>query len=171
MPDPRARIFTFTDDFVFKYIFGRKSQEPLLAKLLNALLQREGNRQITEVEILNPYNAKETASAKASIVDVKAMDQAGRRFLVEVQVKSRPDQVARSLFYLSRLFTEQLGGGEPYEDLCQATAVSLLGFRLFRQHSRVQSVFRFREADLGFELSDLLDLHFLELPKVAEFLA
>jgi len=164
------RIFTFTDDFVFKYIFGRESNEPLLAKLLNALLHRTGDRQIANLQLLNPFNPKETATSKASVVDVKAQDLAGSRFLIEVQVKSRPDQVARTLFYLSRLFVEQLGAGHAYSELCQATAVTLLGHRIFR-NTRVQSIFRFREVEQGFELGDQLEIHFVELPKVAEFLA
>ncbi|RCK81188.1 MAG: hypothetical protein OZSIB_2565 [Candidatus Ozemobacter sibiricus] len=170
MGNASHRIFTFTDDFVFKYIFGREQQEKLLIKLLNALLHREGSQQIVDLEILNPFNPKETASAKASVVDVKARDGTGRRYLIEVQVKNRPDQIARSLFYLARLYADQLGEGEAYEDLCAATAITLTGYRLFRHHHRVQSRFRMRETELGFELSDLLELHYIELSKVAEML-
>jgi len=170
MPHP-PRVFSFTDDFVFKYIFGRESREPLLIKLLNALLRREGDRQIVALTLLNPFNLKETIDAKSTIVDVKAQDQAGRRYLIEVQVQSRADQIARTLYYLARLYADQLAEGEPFSGLCQATALTLLGHRLFPGHDRVQSIFRFRDVAHGLELSDQLEVHFVELPKVADLLS
>jgi len=83
------KLFSFTDDFVFKWIFGRPKNERLLMSLLNALMQRRGKSRITSLTLLNPFNLKELDEGKLSIVDVKAKDVVGRHYLIEVQVKPR----------------------------------------------------------------------------------
>jgi predicted transposase/invertase (TIGR01784 family) len=46
-------------DVVFKQIFGSEKNKPVLISFLNAVLGWTGERQIVEVEILNPYLAGE----------------------------------------------------------------------------------------------------------------
>ena len=50
------KIFDLTNDFLFKAVFGQESNKKLTICLLNALLQLEEQKQIKEIEILNPFN-------------------------------------------------------------------------------------------------------------------
>ncbi|RKT45915.1 PD-(D/E)XK nuclease-like transposase [Thiocapsa rosea] len=47
----------------------------LLVHFLNALLAEDLEAPVAEVDILNPYNERETLDDKLTIVDVKARDQ------------------------------------------------------------------------------------------------
>ena len=59
-------------DCVFKAILGDEDHTHLLIHFLNAILLDELKSPVVWVEILNPYNEKETRQDKLSIVDVKA---------------------------------------------------------------------------------------------------
>ncbi len=166
--------FSFLDDFVFKYIFGQERNKRLLISLLNALLHREGKARIVDIDILNPFNLKDIDEAKVSIVDVKARDSAGHRYLIEVQVKRDEGIVPRTLYYLARLFTEQLGEGGDYMSLAPATSIALCDFTVFSGNSRVQTVFRMCDIESGSELRHgdpevtPLELHFIQLKKIGD---
>jgi hypothetical protein len=82
-------------DCVFKAILGTEENEPLLISFLNGIVRPQSS--IVSVEILNPYNEKEFVSDKLSIVDVKARDQQGRLFQVEIQMVVYPYLPARML--------------------------------------------------------------------------
>jgi hypothetical protein len=62
-------------DYVFKILFGSEANKSLLIHLLNAVLKPPPGQQIVAVEILNPFNDKETLDDKLSILDIKARDQ------------------------------------------------------------------------------------------------
>src|ERR1700712_5764059 len=76
-------------DYAFKKVFGSESNRDVLVDLLNAVLQFHPGREVVEVEILNPFNEKEFADDKLSVVDVKARDATGRTFAVEMQMIGR----------------------------------------------------------------------------------
>ena len=76
-------------DFAFKRMLGKESTRPILIDLTNNVLCPKPGHQLQEIELLNPFNLKETADDKLSIVDIKARDQAGRLFNVEMQMLAR----------------------------------------------------------------------------------
>ncbi|MDR2805754.1 MAG: Rpn family recombination-promoting nuclease/putative transposase, partial [Dysgonamonadaceae bacterium] len=72
------------NDLTFKRIFGEHPH--LLISFLNALLPLDPNRLIESVEYLSPEQVPENPLGKNSIVDVKCVDNYGRRFIVEMQM-------------------------------------------------------------------------------------
>jgi hypothetical protein len=75
-------------DYAFKHVFGREESKPALVSLLNAVLQPAEGKSIASLELLNPFNEKSSESGKLSIVDIKARDESGRQFLIEVQMRA-----------------------------------------------------------------------------------
>jgi predicted transposase/invertase (TIGR01784 family) len=71
-------------DCVFKAVLGSRENRNLLIHFLNAILKEDLKAPIADVDILNPFNEKEFPLDKLSVVDVKAKDQAGQWFQVEV---------------------------------------------------------------------------------------
>jgi predicted transposase/invertase (TIGR01784 family) len=96
-----------TVDYAFKWLFGREPNVGLLRHLLEAILQPPQVR-IPELQLLNPFSEQDALEDKLSIVDVKARDQNGRLFHVEMQVL--PDRAFRSrvLYYWAVLHQQQL---------------------------------------------------------------
>ncbi|MBI3039206.1 Rpn family recombination-promoting nuclease/putative transposase [bacterium] len=159
------QIFDFKNDFVFKYVFGEERNEKLLISLLNALLRLEGPDKITWISILNPFNQKEFVESKLSIVDVKAKDGLERQFNIEVQMESEPGYVPRVLFYWAKLFSQQLEEGKKYTALSKTTSISILNYVLFPKEPRMENIFQLRQIETHAELTDLLDVRFLDLKK------
>ncbi len=63
---------------------------------------------IADLELLNPFNPKETLDDKLSILDVKARDQSGRQFNLEMQMLAYRYYDKRILYYWARLHPQQL---------------------------------------------------------------
>lgn len=88
-----------TVDYAFKRLFGREQNRELLIHLLNAVRKPPPGSEIVDLSILNPFNDKETDADKVSVVDIKARDQSGRQFIVEMQMLSGRFLSKRLLYY------------------------------------------------------------------------
>ena len=88
-------------------------------------------------------------------------DQA--RINIELQIKYYAHWDRRQLFYLSRLYTEDLKIGEDYSRLKRCVAVSILDFNL-TDREEYHHVYRLRD-EQGYEFTDVLEIHILELRK------
>ncbi len=73
-------------DSVFKRIFGSEPNKPLLAELLNALLELEGDQRVAVLTYLSPEERVPVAELKLTNVDVRCRDHAGREYLVQMQI-------------------------------------------------------------------------------------
>ena len=154
------------NDVLFKIVFGSEGSAPLLRRLLNALLSLDGLEQIEELDILNPHLDKSFIDDKGPILDVKARDKKGRRYNIEVQLSTGAgDYLERSLFYSTRFFAEQLQSGCPYSSLKKTVTISLLDFVLFPTLPSLHSRFFLWEPEQEHCLTELLELHYIELPK------
>jgi predicted transposase/invertase (TIGR01784 family) len=61
------------------------------------VLEPPAHHEIREIELLNPFNLQETLDDKLSILDIKARDQSGRQFNVEMQMLAYPAYEKRIL--------------------------------------------------------------------------
>lgn len=84
---------------------------------------------------------------------------------MEVQVNRDRDYINRSLYYLARLFSDQLSRGDGYDEVCKTVGISILDFPLFPEQPDHHSTFRFYDQIHQRELSDILEIHYLELTK------
>lgn len=153
------------NDILFKLVFGGKGSEPVLRALLNALLGLSGGQKIVELKILTPNLTREHLLDKGAILDVKAQDATGRYYNVEVQMSSKPAYKERALYYLARLFGSQLEPGQGYTKLAKTIGISLVDFNLFREQEDLHSVFKMVDPTHQTLLTDVFELHFIELPK------
>ena len=72
----------------------------------------------------------------------------------------------RSLFYLAKMFTDQIEKGEGYEKLEKCVHVGILDFILFGEDKEYYSCFHIREDVRNCLYTDKLEVHILELPKL-----
>ncbi|MBT9584090.1 Rpn family recombination-promoting nuclease/putative transposase [bacterium] len=157
------------NDVIFKIVFGSTENAPILRALLNAILGLSGPDRIQEVQISNPYGEKKRIDEKEIILDIKARDGEDRRYNVEVQLNREPNYVERSLHYLARLFSEQVGKGEPYTTIRRTVGISILDFKLFEDRTDLHSTYRLYDTQHSHELTDVLEIHYLELSKFDQY--
>ncbi|MBI4860556.1 MAG: Rpn family recombination-promoting nuclease/putative transposase [Candidatus Riflebacteria bacterium] len=79
-----------------------------------------------------------------------------------------PAYIQRALYYLARLFGGQLETGAEYELLAKTIGISLVDFDLFPDLEDLHSTYRFYDPVHRRELSDMLEIHFIELVKFKE---
>ncbi|WP_242507852.1 Rpn family recombination-promoting nuclease/putative transposase, partial [Rickettsiales endosymbiont of Peranema trichophorum] len=114
-------------DVAFKKIFGVEANSDILISLLNSIVSEED--QISEIEILNPYNERNFKKDKLSILDVKARNKhTGTYFLVEMQLADELDYHKRGLYGWARVYSNQIGARGRYRDLKRTIAIHILNF-------------------------------------------
>lgn len=155
------------NDFVFKALFGREDNEckTLLISFLNALFKLKEFEKIIEIEYLNPFNLKEYSEDKLSILDIKVRTETGERINIEMQVRDTDNYRKRSLYYWSRLYGETISESEAYNTLKKCIIVNILDFNLLHETGKYHSLFKIRDIDEGYVLTDDLEIHYIELEK------
>jgi predicted transposase/invertase (TIGR01784 family) len=152
-------------DYAFKHMLGRETTRPILIDVLNSVLSPAPGHLVHDLDLLNPFNPKEALDDKLSILDIKARDQSGRQFNVEMQMLAFPHYEKRILYYATRLHQQQLREGHDYVELQPTVSISFLNHVLFPQVSEVHLHFRLLEAAHHFPLTNDLEFHLLQLPK------
>ena len=155
-----------TSDIFIRYLFGSEENKFLLQAFINAVLENSEFPRIKTLELKNPFNLKKILYDKESVLDVKAVDETGQIFNIEVQTSGSGDFKHRTLYYWAKLYASQLKVGDVYNRLYPAVCINILDFKFFDEFEKYHSTFMVREKDEpDFFLSRHLVIHFLELPK------
>jgi predicted transposase/invertase (TIGR01784 family) len=153
-------------DCVFKALLGSEDNRRLLIHFINAILAGELLSPITEVIILDPYNEREFLDDKLSIVDVKARDEQGRLYQIEIQLLSVPDLPARICYTWADLYSQQLHSGEDYGQLRPTYAIWILAEDMLRDDPAYAHRYRLCD-ERGRRLIDHGGIWLMELNKFA----
>jgi len=142
-----------------------EENKDLLISLINSIVGEED--QVVTVTLLNPYNPKSFKQDKLSILDIKAENQEGKRYNIEIQISDDADYDKRALYYWAKLYTGQLKATENYAQLSKAIGIHILNFMSIPHVEKYHNVFNIREKDSSFAYFKDLELHTIELKKFA----
>ncbi|NQZ08045.1 MAG: Rpn family recombination-promoting nuclease/putative transposase [Algicola sp.] len=151
-------------DFAFKKIFGSADSKDILLSFLNAILNLKSPYAIVDITIVDPYQAPKIAGLKHSYLDVKAVDENGKSYIIEMQVLNVESFEKRILYNACKGYANQISKGEDYHLLTDVIAITVTNFVLFPERSSVISKYKLRAED-GDVYCDDLELVFAELPK------
>lgn len=160
---PQMRRINPRVDFAFKLIF--QQNKDLLIDLINSVVSQKD--QVSDIDIQNPYSLKRRSGDKLTILDIKAKSVEGVWFNVEVQVADDLHYDKRTLYYLCRLYSEQIGEGQPYGDLSKAISINILNFNILDEKA-YHNVYRIKHDKTNKPFNDLLELHYIELQKIPD---
>lgn len=73
--------------------------------------------------------------------------------------------IKRSPYYLSKMYEEQLSNGEDYSQLNRTICINILNFKYLRSE-KFHTAYRFKELETHEELTDVMEVHFIEIPKL-----
>lgn len=154
-----GQIISLKYDFSFKYLFLNETVRwYFISDVLRIPLE-----DIRSVRLANTFLWKQHQKQKQGIVDVIVELNNDSKVNIELQVEVLSYWDKRSLFYLSKLFTEGLLSGQKYQKLKKCICISVLGFNLDERPEN-HKVYRLRD-EAGHEFSDMLELHVIELNK------
>ena len=152
------------NDIAFRKIFGNGKKTNILISFLNAILKLEGDQKIREATIINPYLLPRVAGEKASIIDVRAKDEKGRQFVVEMQVVDVDGFDKRVQYYTCRDYSMQIERGEQYPLLKPTYFIGILDFDFFESAEYLSNHIILNERTSEHALKDIR-FTFIELRK------
>ena len=151
-----------TVDICFKSLMNNpKVRKGFIAALLNV-----NPRTIAETTLLPTALRQDYPDNKLGILDVRTALKDGRQLDMEMQVAYFANWDARVLFYLCKIFTDQLKNGEPYENLKKCIHVSILDFIYFKNDEECYRTICFCDEKTGKKYTDLMEIQILELRKL-----
>ncbi len=158
------KFVDITNDIAFRKIFGNESKKKSLISFLNAVINLPKNEQIIDVEIGNPYQLGKLSSGKSTIVDVKAKDEKGNIFIVEMQVAEFEFFHKRILFYTSQGYVAQLNKGINYDKLMPVYFIGILEFEI-GNNPKYYSRHKVLDVETNEQILEDVEFNFIELPK------
>ena len=151
-----------TVDVCFKSLMNNpKVRKGFIAALLNVAPET-----IAETTLLPTALRQDYPDDKLGILDVRVSLEDRQQFDMEMQVAYFEYWDARILFYLSKIFTDQLKKGEPYENLKKCIHVSILDFIYFEDDDDCHRTICFCDEKTGKKYTDLMEIQILELKKL-----
>ena len=153
-----------TVDVCFKGLMNN----PIVRKGFIAALLKADPETIAETTLLPTILHQDYPDDKLGILDVRVLMENGTQIDMEMQVAYFEYWDARVLFYLSRIFTDQLRKGESYENLKKCIHVSILDFIHFKEDDKCHRTICCCDEKTGRKYTDLMEIQILELRKLPE---
>ena len=150
-------------DIIFKILFGNPKKPNLLIDLLNSVI--ETDFPITHVNIKKTELTPEFLGKRGVRLDVLAQTSDDRIINIEIQKHDEHNMINRSMFHWSKLFSGQAVVSERYEDLKRTVCINILNFSMLKD-KRFWHKYFVKDDETNEKLTDLLELHFFELPKI-----
>lgn len=151
-------------DFAFKEIM---SDETVRNGFLSAVLRLDAD-DIRKTVILNTDLRKIHHDDKQGILDVRVSMNDHTEIDIEIQLSPLSIWADRALFYLAKMYTDQISSGEDYDVLKKYVSISILDFSLFGDSGEFYSCFHIREDTRHTLYTEKMEFHVLELPKLPE---
>ena len=156
-------------DIIFKRIFGDIRNKNIIIAFLSDILEIK-REDIKEIYFDNGELLPEYFDEKFSMLDIKLelkdVDDSENKIInIEMQVNSEPAFKERTLFYWSKMYSEELKSGEEYDSLKRTICINIINFNLFTS-PEYQSHFQILEKERKELLTDKFSIYFFELRKL-----
>ena len=118
-------------DFAFKKLFGSEENKEILISFINAIISEEN--QIKSLELKNPYNISNYRKGKMTILDIKAVDEKGNWYDIEMQIVEQGFYDKRALYYWSKAYSDQNESGDNFEILRKTIGINILNLNYLQR--------------------------------------
>jgi len=150
---------------IFKIYFADKRNIEFLTDFLKATLPIPAD-EYDELIVVNPHLVRDFADDKLGIVDVKLKTVSGKTIHIDIQVTPFPHMKSRIAYYDAKMITEQLGKGEDYKNIKQVISIIITEDEFIPDSPNCHHRFTMYDKENGIELTDIVEVHTLELCKV-----
>ena len=162
-----TQTLTLRNDYLFKLLLGSEENKACLQDFLECVLDIPAG-MIEGLELLDKELAKDVVTDKSGILDVKIRLNNGTAIDIEIQNSWSLEFIPRTLFYWAKMYSEDFKEGEPYTSLTKCITINLVsqGFKL---NNQIHSAYRILEQQSYQQLTELLEIHFLNLSLAGQF--
>ncbi|OZI12564.1 hypothetical protein CEW92_05930 [Bacillaceae bacterium SAS-127] len=103
---------------------------------------------------------------KQSRLDILAITNDNESINIEIQFTNKYDMVKRSIYYWSGIYRTPMKKNMAYKQLQPVITINILNFELITQTDRFHTSYHLYEDQEQFKLTDVMEFHFLEMPKL-----
>ena len=150
-------------DFTFKRLFGSNGHKNLTISLLNNILGRTKDNEITGIQFCNIENIPAMDSEKESYLDILCTDKLDNKFIIEMQVAKEQAFRKRSVFYTALGIVEQMHKGNDYSKIKPVIFIGILNHPMFANRDRVVSHHIVCDMDTATQSFEEVEWHYVEL--------
>lgn len=156
-----------TSDLIFKAVFGQDTSESkeALIGLLNIVLDREKD-PIVNLVYKNPFSIAEAKNEKEIVMDIKVETEKRELIDIEMQIGDLDIYVDRTVYYGCKQLAKGLDKGEDYDKMKSSIVISFIKGKLFPDSIPVASKYTFRDNTSYEQLTEIIQLHYIELGKI-----
>jgi len=152
-------------DVIFRLFFAdERNLEYLISFLKSVLKLPEDDYNV--IEISDPHLLREYDGDKLAVIDVKLRTKSKKVIHIEIQLSVTPELKERIVYYDAKLITEQMKSGDDYTVIKKVISIVITDERLIKNSDRYHHRFTFYDREAGVELSDIIEIHTLELVKL-----
>lgn len=149
-------------DYCFKELLAYSEiRKGFIVAILN-----KDPEEIAETTLMPTILSKDTEDGKYGILDVRVRMKNGSQMDLEMQVAPFEFWNNRVIFYLSKMYAEQVKEGDKYKNLKPCIQVSILNFNLFHEDRTCFREIAFCDLTTKQKYTDLLEIYVLELKKL-----
>jgi len=160
----KIKILSAKLDIIFKLLFGTENSIEILTDFLLSVLNLSPD-EYDSITISNPFLLQDYKGGKLGILDVKLRLKSGKVLNIEIQVDSIPFMESRIVFYVSKLITEQIGESDQYDKIKRVISIIITDHKLIKDSEAFHHQFGLYDIKNKVLLTDILEIHTLEIPK------
>ncbi len=158
------------NDIAFRKIFGNENKKEILISFLNAVLKLEKQNKIKTITLLNPFQLPKIQGLKVTVIDVKATDEKGNIFIIEMQLTDKKGLDKRIQYYGAKGYASQIESGDEYLKLKPMIFIGILDFDYFESPNYI-SRHLIMDSETGERKFKDLEFNFIELQKFTKQLS
>jgi len=158
------------NDIAFRKIFGNENKKEILISFLNAVLKLENQNKIKTITLLNPFQLPKIQGLKVTVIDVKAIDEKGNIFIIEMQLTDKKGLDKRIQYYGAKGYASQIDSGDEYLKLKPMIFIGILDFDYFESPNYI-SRHLIMDSETGERKFKDLEFNFIELQKFTKELS
>ena len=162
----KDKIMNPTNDYVFHRLFGYARNEEITKGLIGTIVNQNINTIKMDETQITEQNIKDD---KIGILDIRARLNNDIVCDVEMQVVKNDNMEKRIMFYWSKLYSQEIHKGEDYDVLHKTIVILIANFKLekLKEIPKFHTKWQIREEEYRkIILTDTLEIHIIELPKL-----
>ena len=161
------KMLSAKNDLIFKRVFGSQGSQDVLIGFLKSILDIPHD-EYESITLLDTNLRINREKGKYGILDLKLKTTKGKIIGIEMQMYPMNGLIQRELFFISKMYDEQIEKSGKYEIIKRVVKIIILDYEMFPDREKYKHKFMLHDKEDDTNLTDLLEIYTLELNKLPQ---